>query len=245
MNDRPPADSDQQPIVEPQVAPDGTGPNSNASRRPQVSLFSVILTVTAASVWGGYFAAKTRSDRLETEIVTLRKVARPFFVANPAELAIAKRLPKKYGQLIWDVYTPTMQAGVVRLCVAMDGIPDEIPSSSRLWPFAALDSVELPPGEHSIELQYDQNSSTLRVLVDEVVRIRETRPPDWEPGRGSSSHGKPPNGGALEFPAVLHVRRFMQLTGENNSSARVPPSGPANGIVLWLERSASPDLQDE
>ena len=202
-------------------------------RRFQVNLLTILLLVLVCAVWIAYRGARVESQAMETQLASLRLIARELVIENPAEFAVVSRLPKFYNEKIWDVYVPKAHGKVARLAVAMDLIAAV--HSKKIGDEKPLKWIKLKPGKHSIQLIYDvDDTAHLTVLVDEEVAIEIVRPQDWVKSGSSSSKG----GIALSksFPVdnglLLHRRRFDIRRPRGTPSAH-KELGP--GIMLWIE----------
>lgn len=167
---------------------------------------------------------------MQSRVAVLRQLAAELTVDNPSRISVVKRPPLWYDEQKWDVFLPT--AGY-RLCVATQEVDDE--------DFAPVDQqISLPPGRVGLELVQARTDGGWQVTVlqdDQAVMVVDM-PESWDAGIGSSG------GGDLirqqEFmadePVVLMRRRFMIPLGNNGHTN---PTGPAAGVLLWIEKSAA------
>jgi hypothetical protein len=132
-----------------------------------------------------------------------------------------------YDQSRWDTYLPD---GQYRLCLATRGIDD-----SGLAP--VVKSEPLKAGRHRLALEQRRNKDTWCVTVswDETGLLAVEEPKEWDSGIGSSGGGRSAVSEQLaaDKPAVLFHRRFLR---EVSKGQRTTPSGPTEGILLWIEK---------
>lgn len=199
--------------------------HSTRLRGPQVSLVTLLLLIAAVAVWLASFRVQAETDRLLKQLPGLRTLARELVVKDPTVFTAVGKNPEWYGEQIAEVWVPNDR----ELCWALDAI-----ELSGVAPVEAR--VALPAGRHKIEIRDAPAANELgfEVLVDNTVVLRSTRPKDWHAQTGSS-------GGILvhslrqfeeDPPWELFRRRFMVFDGTKN---RVPPQGPAPGVLVWVE----------
>src|SRR5262249_28837444 len=125
--------------------------------------------------------------------------------------------------------------GRYRLCIATcdidsDGIPSEAQSAS------------IGAGRHRLALEQHQAEDAWRIAVawDGTALLTVKEPEDWDPALGSEGGGQYSVSDQLgvDKPAVLFRRRFMR---ESSDGLMTTPSGPTDGILLWIEKIDGPD----
>jgi hypothetical protein len=206
-------------------------------KRPkwQIGLQSMFLLVTAVAVWTVYFSNRSAIRHLEERIESMRPLARELVVKDGEQFAIVKLEQHWYDENLWSVYIPT---GEFRLCLATRDVDD-----TGFPP--AFSSAPLAPGRHVLELdELSQDSASgnqnWRVAVQcdghEILSAKE--PKEWYPAVGSSGGGQfdTMDQQPADKPLVLFRRRFTQPGPGGRSTT---PSGPADGIMLWIEQTGS------
>lgn len=221
-----------------------TAPTPDAAqpprRRPQFGLLTLLLLVTAVASWTAFWQTRREMARLEARLPGMREIARPLRVDDPLQYAVVRHHELWNDDFRWRVYLPPNDRYRLRLAtkeVDQQGLAE------------AVDQIELPPGEHELELRHEQVDQEWRiaVLVDGEERLRDAQPSEWNTGRGSSggsafatSKQQP-----VVQPLVLFRRRFMVPAGSSGASgsaasgSATTPQGPSDGILVWIESNNS------
>lgn len=197
--------------------------------RWQVGLRTIFLLIAAIAVWMTVLINGRRNASLEAAIARMRPLARELIVEDPSRIVVVKLEELWLDENRWEVYLPQ---GEYRLCLATRNVePDGITR--------AVTSARLEKGRHRLALDLHPEAGGWRVAVtvDGAERLSVEEPKEWNPGRGSTggSEGQTPS--AAEKPVVLFRSRFSRPDGRGGASA---PVGPAEGILLWIERAAGP-----
>lgn len=216
-------------MIEPTPSVTSTAPPPR--RRPQFGLSTLLLLVTAVASWTAYWQIHRQTARLEARLPGLREIARPLRVEDPARFAVVRHHELWMDDFRWRVHLPPGAGYQLRLAtreVDRKGLAD------------AAEQTPLPPGEHELELQYEQVDGEWRiaVLVNGQQRLEDVQPKEWHLGRGSSggSEFSASEQQSLEQPLVLFRRRFMvPVNAAAPSSGATTPQGPSDGILLWIE----------
>jgi hypothetical protein len=195
---------------------------------------TVFLLVAAIAVWLTYVVNRRHNTRLQARIAVLRPLARELVVDDDTRIAIVKLEEMWYDENRWEVYLP---AGQYRLCVATREIDQR-----GLAP--VVKSAPLGAGRHSISIEQQSSGTDWRVVAtwDAAGKLTVDEPKEWDAGLGATT--------SVEFsqstqvapdqPVVLFRRIFSRTTGPGQSST---PSGPAEGILLWIEPVPRSDVR--
>ena len=195
--------------------------------RPQISLLTISLLITATAIWLAYFRAGQIQRRLATEVNSMEAFARELKVLEENKYAIVAPHPTKIGEAIWKIYIPKQAASELHLKMGEIGLLRQASTDV----FDSPDqTVPLPAGKHILELGYERGKSeaVVTVTLDGKEIMRAKRDSNWEPGIGSS-------GGrqfgelttvAADKRLVLYHRRYS--TKPNGTTA---PKGPWHPTV--------------
>jgi hypothetical protein len=188
---------------------------------------SVVLAIALIGVWLGVFINRRENARLESRLKTMLPLVRELVIEDPAKIAVVKLEEMWYDENHWDIWLPP---GSYRVCVATRAIDDMgFPADFRTAMIAA--------GRHRVALEAQREKEQWRVVVtadrNELLAVEE--PKEWDPGNGSSGGSAFAECMHLDpsKPLVLFRRRFSR--GANGSYST--PSGPTEGILLWIERT--------
>lgn len=220
--------------------PPGDAGNSTAAARPpgrrwwQVGLRTLLLLTAALAVWMAFFINRRQNAVLEARIGAMVPLAHELIVGDEKKIAVVKLEEYWYDENRWDLYLPR---GRYRLCLATRDLTD-----AGLPP--ALRSVPIAAGLHHLALEQWQDQDAWRITVtgDGAEKLSVVEPKEWNPGRGSTGGGQYPVSEQLppDKPAVLFRRRFMR---EDCKGRMTTPSGPSEGILLWIEPMSGPDAK--
>jgi hypothetical protein len=200
--------------------------------RWQLGLWTLFLLITAIAVWMTYFINRRQIAVLEARIRALVPLAHELVVDDPAKIAIVKLEEYWFDENRWDIYLPQ---GRYRLCLATHDI-----DNNGLAP--VVKSAAIEAGRHRLALEQQRQKDGWRVVVawdgTGLLAVEESK--DWDPGLGSSGGGQYPVSEQLaaDEPAVLFRRRF---TREASNGLMTTPSGPTEGILLWIEKMDGPN----
>lgn len=210
-------------------------PTLPARRRWQVGLRTLCLFVIAVAVWTTVFVNRKQSAVLEKRIAAMRPLAHELVIDDPTQTAVVKLDELWMGDHQWDLYLPE---GKYRLCLATHGI-----GQKDIAP--VVKSGLLRGGKHHIALEQtnrpepntEKPGARVTVRWDQSGQLNTDEPPGWETGSSSTSEG----GYAISTqqsagsPLILHRCQFLQM------NAGSMPSGPVDGILLWIEPITSPN----
>lgn len=201
-------------------------------RRPwQFGLRTVFLITAAIAVWTAVFVNRRESAMLESRIAAIQPLARELAVDDPTQIAVVKLDELWHDENRWDVHLP---AGDYRVCIATRGVDEKgLAPTTKTAPIAA--------GRHRLALDQMQGGDARRIVVasDGAKLLEAVEPKEWDFGRGSIGGGE--YGASAQSPAdrpvVLFRRRFLRMEANGQAST---PLGPADGLLLWIERAEAP-----
>lgn len=198
--------------------------------RLQFSLRGVLLFTALIAVWGTHFLNQRSLEQLQARVAVMRQMAAELTVDDPSRISVVKRPPLWYDEQKWDVFLPTAS---YRLCVATEEVDEK--------DFAPIDQqMPLPQGQVRLELVQARTDSgwQVTVLQDDQVVMAVDKPASWDGGVGSLGGGNFARQEELlaDEPVILMRRRFMIPTANNGHTN---PTGPAAGVLLWIEKSAA------
>jgi hypothetical protein len=192
----------------------------------QIGLRTILLFMAAIAAWMTYVANRQHNAWLRQRITALRPLARELVIDDETQIAVVKLEELWYDENRWELYLPP---GEYRLCVATHNI-----DRNGLAP--VVTSTLLKSGRHSLALEQaeDQAGWHARVTSDGSGRLVVDEPKVWNPGHGSSGGSQISVSTQLPAnqPAVLFRRVYMRPFGKGGAQS---PSGPSNGILLWIE----------
>jgi len=196
-------------------------------KRWQVGMPTLLLLTAAIAVWLTFFVNRRHNKALEAQIKAMSPLAHELISDDPKKIAVVKLEEYWYDENRWDTYLPD---GPYRLCLATRGI-----DNSGLAP--VVKSQPLRSGRHRLALEQRRDKDVWRITVawDGTGLLVVEEPREWFPEVGSSSQGQSAVSEQLaaDQPAVLLRRRFMREVSKGHSTT---PSGPTEGILLWIER---------
>ena len=208
------------------------------TRRPgrvrwQVGLRTLFLMTATIAVWMTYAIHRRENEALRSRITAMRPMAHELSIDDPTLSAVVMKDPEWFDDNQWEVYLP---AGQYRLCMATRAI-----DGSGLAP--VMRSKPLGSGRHHLKLEQRAGKFVWHVIAtsDESSRLDLEEPQEWDPGRGSSGGGEYSLSTQLapDQPLILFRRRFMRPVGKVvTSSISSTPSGPCEGVLLWIERGS-------
>jgi len=219
-------------LIEPTPAPGDIPPPARPNRRRlQVGLWTLFLLIAAIAVWVSYLTNQRHIISLEAQIKAMQPLAHELIIEDPSKIAVVKLEEMWSDDNRWDVSLPD---GLYRICLATREIND-----SKLAPVAQ--SEPLAPGRHRLILVKELDKEVWRVTVScdgkPLLTVAERKA--WEPGLGSTSSSD--ISGSQQMAAdknlVLTRIRFMRSDGAGGSSLA---TGPAEGILLWIEPVEGP-----
>lgn len=195
------------------------------SRRPQVSLSTLLLLMAAVAVWFGCWSVHRQNYRLHRNLQGLLSISRELEVDDRSRAAAVAIIPEWLGEAIWEIYLP--EGREYELCLALEQVSDE-----GLAP--PVQRAAIAAGKCTVELKHDTlaEESITSLLVDDSVVIEEARPKNWEPRRGSRGASVIDRSQQFDpaLPLILYRKRF------NSHDGTSPQKGvPTNGILVWIE----------
>lgn len=204
--------------------------NANAAKpratRLQFGLRSLFLLVAAIAVWTTYFSNRHRMTTLEAEITAMRPLSHELVVNDADKIAVVKLEELWYDDNRWEVSLPD---GKYRLCLATRGIDER-----GLAPVMKSEAIEA--GRHSIYLEQQDDKARWLVTVgwDGRLLLSVQEPKEWNSGSGSTGGGQYSECTQLaaDQPLILFRRRFSR---PGRAGQVTTPSGPTEGILLWIE----------
>ena len=188
--------------------------------------------MTAVAVWTVYLSNRQAIRHYDERIDSMRPLARELSVLDEKLIAIVKLEPYWFDENRWAIYLPE---GAYRLCLATHEI-----DATGLAPLVA--SATLAQGNHVLELKQEPDDDGWRVTVvcDGSTVLEAAEPKAWQPASGSSVGGSAFDDNQQvtpDKPVVLFHRRFFQPGPTGSGST---PTGPTDGILLWIERDVGP-----
>lgn len=212
------------------------GPMSDAETTPrrrkvwQFGTQTLLLLVALVAVWFTVWTNLRRIQVLEARIEATIPLARELVIDDPLQFAVVKKDERWYDENQWVIHVPP---GRFRLCVATHEVDGQ-----GLAPVAR--SVPVPEGRHEVSLEQRPGESSWRIAVtlDGAEAMSVEEPKAWDPGVSSIGGGRHERSSqyAVSRPLGLFRRRFSQPDAKGTFTT---PTGPANGILLWIE--ADPD----
>ena len=229
--------------------PRETPPHRAVRWRWQVGLRGMILCTATFAVWMTYLLIRHHNASLAARIPTMRPFARELVVADETKAAVVKLEELWPDDDHWDVYLPP---GQYRLCLATRGI-----GHNGVAPMVASQPVE--PGRHTIGLAVRKEKSGWHVEAScdgaRLLTADETLEwnPDkcfWEQGDFAKSTTLPASelivlqggvfmevqAGPASEPIIFMVQGPLSL--RSGDYLAINPSGPPEGIRLWIEPEA-------
>lgn len=174
----------------------------------------------------GYFINLRHNAAIKGRIAVMRPLARELVVDDPSQAAAVKLPELWFDENRWDVHLPP---GAYRLCLATREV-----GKDGLAPVAS--SAPLRAGRHEIELEQVRVPGGWSVVVtwDGSGRLARDEPAEWDPNAGSEGGGLFST--SAQAPADRALVLFRRSFYEMGSGYRtIPPSGPTEGILLWIE----------
>jgi hypothetical protein len=209
-----------------ELASPATPTEQRHRRRWQVGLRSLVLIMAAISVWIAFFINRRQNALLRERIHAMHLIARELVINDDQRIAVVSLEKMWSDQDQWDIYLPHRD---YQLCIGTRRIgPEGTPREFTAKP--------LKPGRHRIALVQQKRDKDWQVVVmvddSEFLSVRE--PAQW--GDVSSSFGGDQLSTSQQFAADQQVILFGRLFMADDVPASVRnPSGPMNGIMLWLE----------
>jgi hypothetical protein len=218
---------------------DAVGPGSESAslpattkqrgrRRWQVGMRTLLLAMAAIAVWIAFFINRRQNALLRERIHAMRLIAHELVINDDQKTAVVSLEKMWFDQDRWDIYLPRRD---YRLCIATRGIVYQEGTASK------LKCEPLKPGRHRIALVQKKNEKDwqVNVMVDDAEFLSVREPREW--GDVSRSFGGDQfsisEQAAADERVILFERIFMADDGP--AGAVQNPSGPMNGIQLWLE----------
>ena len=225
------SDSSHQPVAPKASDPIVTRPRPKGL---QFGLRTLFMLMAAIAVWTTYFSNRHHIAVLEAGITAMRPLAHELIVNDADKIAVVKLAELWYDENRWEISLPD---GVYRLCLATREI-----DTDGLAP--VVKSEPLAAGRHSLQLEQQEVNAGWRVTVagDGKTLLAVEEPKPWYPGSGSTGGGLHSESAQLtpDQSVVLFRRRFTRPDGAGQVKS---PSGPTEGILLWIEPNASPSRQ--
>jgi hypothetical protein len=229
---------DRSALEKPPVAETTNQPEDRAAPQPQskrgrwrwqFGLRSLILLTATMAVWLAVFVNRHFNATLETRIQAMRPLAHVLEIDDPNKFAIVRLEEYWYDDHRWDLYLPE---GQYQLCLATREIDD-----TGLAPVVKRSPIAA--GRHQLSLEQQRNGDAWHVNVgwdgQELLAVDE--PNEWDAAIGSS--GGSEVGDSEQQPAsqplIVFRRRFTKEIANGQISS---PIGPAEGILLWIEKAS-------
>jgi hypothetical protein len=210
-------------------------PPRSGRRRWQVGLPTLLLLMAAIAVWMTYFINRRQNARLEARIQALVPLVHELVIDDPAKIAVVQLEEYWHDDNRWEVYLPE---GRYRLCLATRGIDDQ-----GLAPVVTSRPIEA--GRHLLTLEdrIDGDVRRVTVLGDGNEQLTVEEPEQRGPGSSSTTGTIGPTSQQLsaDLPVVLFRRRFQR---QDAKGRLISSHGWADGILLWIERTAGPKTGD-
>jgi hypothetical protein len=205
-----------------------TPPEPAKARRGrfQVGLRVLFWLTAAFAVWITVSINRRENERLTAKIESLRSLVRELVVDDPAQFAVVKLIDTWSDENRWDVYLPP---GQYRVCFAskdidVNGLPE------KFW------SAPIEAGRHRLgmDLEAVKSGTRIRVTRDGGQCFTVDEPSNWA-GNGWSSVGD------FSTSQQLPASPSLMLHRRRNFHQNLPPTGPDNGLLLWIERTDGPN----
>jgi len=193
---------------------------ARAPVRLKFGLSTGLLIVAVIAAGMGNWQVDRKLAPLKRQMPGLIEADRELVVDDPSKFAVVKRNEQWAGECIFDVHLP--EGSAWRLCLALEEVGEEglaDPAGKSL----------LSPGRHSVEVRYDFEKSTVSVLVDGSVAIKEANGGGWN-YRGAAMFRSSSQQHTTE-PLVLYRKRFLRWFRGKSWL----PNRPA-GVLVWIEK---------
>jgi hypothetical protein len=156
----------------------------------------------------------------------MRQMARELIVEDEEQIAVVM-LPQEWmDESRWDIHLPEGEY-VIRLATRQIDKQGFAP---------VVEERPISAGQHRIELTVSEEGSGREITVtdDDRPLIEAEEGPDWNVGGGSEGGSEIGNcvHRSADEPLVLFRRRFRQRA---TGGASIPPKGPTEGLMLWIE----------
>jgi hypothetical protein len=199
--------------------------------RWQVSLRTLVLLMAAIAVWLTWSVNRRQNALLEARIQSMVPLAHELVVDDLRKIAVVKGEEYWMDDDQWEIFLP---GGRYRLCLATRNVAEH-----GLAP--VVSSKPITAGRHDLSLDQKRDGDGWRVTAgwDGRALLTVAEPKDWNPNRGASNDVRFAVSDQVpaDRPVVLYRRRFMHETAKGVATT---PAGPTEGILLWIERVATP-----
>ena len=209
---------------------------TRSPKRFQISIATILLATLSVAIWIRAFQLGDQAGKQDRELKELRNYTRDLVVDDPTQYAAVGRLQTWYDEAITDIHLPPSEEKYW-LRLKLDDL--KIPHNNTFTKPTPKPQreIELDAGTHKIEIvsKSVKKGFTLKLLVDDVEVIEESRPAGWEPRQGSSGGHRlsTPDQFSTDEPLLIFNRRYSQLPGKKSKT------GP--GIMVWIEAEDSSD----
>ncbi|MFO0904396.1 MAG: hypothetical protein U0939_15435 [Pirellulales bacterium] len=201
----------------------------------QVGLRTLLLLMVACAVWAAHFSYVRHAELLERENAKLQPLVRELVVQDLDQAAIVKEHSRWFDEFRWQYYLPE---GRYQLALATREIGEDAVREKSTYPNPVA-TADLIPGRHVVSLEQVKEGEVwrVRVLVDDQVVLDHAEPSDWNSSHGSTGAARVDalEQFTFERPIELFRRRFSVPAERGGYES---PRGPANGVLLWIERLA-------
>ncbi|KAA5539626.1 hypothetical protein FYK55_23965 [Roseiconus nitratireducens] len=199
--------------------------------RPSFHLLTILLLVAAIACWLSFYQLWSETQRMESELPSLRELARELVVSDPSMYAVVRHHQLWNDDFRWRIYLPP--DGNYEIHLATREIAGDLPQPKVSKPIA--------PGEHELELRTAPDGDEVRVevLLDGKVHLETREPDEWDDASGSVGGSKfsANRQQQPDQPLILFHRRFSFPNSGNTVRA---PDGPGRGLVLWITPDGTP-----
>jgi hypothetical protein len=194
----------------------------------QVGLRQLLLATLCAGVWFAHWANQDAIAMLEPRLANLQTLSPELIVVDPARTAVVQLPSPWFSTRGWEVYVPTDK---VRICIATEDI------DQSGFP-AKYESALLPKGQYEIQFDEQIENGGHRFLVTKDGQSCLNLEKQFLNASRGSSTSSDVSTQSTQFenhaPIVL-IRRRNSVPVPNTPGSSQSPSGPAEGLMLWLQ----------
>jgi hypothetical protein len=205
----------------------------------QIGLRRLLILMLCAATWLAYATSQLRLTRMVSKQAMLRELSRDLVIDNPSQFAIVALDSELDASEAWECYVPD---NGYELCLATRDI------DLAGYP-AEHQSVPIPAGRYLIAVKEQtkpakapdaKEAILITVQRDRQLILEKSEAADWLTTSSSNATGQ----GSLsqqydgKTPIDLLRKRIQVRTSPTTAA---PPTGPSNGVLLWIQRMPSDD----
>lgn len=209
-----------------------TPPKPSALR---FSLYTLMSATAVFAVWMAYYLTVQETQRMESQLPSLRNLARELYVEDPTWYAAVRPHELSDDDFRWRVYLPP--GGKYQLCLA-DKNFNAYSNPKREKPAPSI-VAPIESGEHAVSLAYEKAGEewTIQVNVDGQVIMQETQPADWNLGIGSVGGSDISNTRQFSTDAPMDLfDRVFNIRDDPDNPYSSSPRNSETGLRLWVEK---------